>query len=91
MLGSGSFSTLSSVLGLTIWVLIYAYDVSPIRTCPQTIGFSMVVGLAATLTFGAPAEWAGLLGEPQSRQFDISLSALWLICAAIALAVESER
>lgn len=68
MLASGSFSVLSSVVGSTIWVLIYAYDQSPNRTCLQSVGFSMVIGLAATVTFGAPAEWIGLLERPPSEE-----------------------
>ncbi|WAI85767.1 MULTISPECIES: UbiA family prenyltransferase [Achromobacter] len=65
MLGAGSFSILSSVLGLTIIVVIYAYDEHCKRTFPQQAGFAMVIGFAATVALGAPAELINLLPTPQ--------------------------
>ncbi|MBQ2647371.1 MAG: hypothetical protein IJF82_08340 [Achromobacter sp.] len=84
MLGSGSFSMLSTILGATIGVLIYAYDASSVRNCMQQIGFSMVIGLAATVSFGAPAEWIGLLQAAPSEECLKNTQATCHSCAVAA-------
>lgn len=107
MLGSGSFTVLSSILGLTIMVVVYGYDENPKRTFPQQAAFAMVIGFAATVVLGAPAEWAKILPPPHecfkrtaycadiadavSKRINAILFGIWVTSTLFVLACESER
>lgn len=52
----GPYKPLGAVIGLTIAVLIFAYDIEPERNGWQSLAFSMVVSLVLCLTFGYAVE-----------------------------------
>jgi hypothetical protein len=53
----GPYSSLSTVIGVTILFLIFAYDVDPDRSVGQSLAFGAVVGMVGALTLGFPLEW----------------------------------
>ncbi len=52
LFGEGQFTVLSSIVGLTILTVIYAFDVNPRRSTHQQLAFSMVTALVGTTTLG---------------------------------------
>jgi uncharacterized BrkB/YihY/UPF0761 family membrane protein len=53
---SGPYGPASMVIGITILLLILAYDVDPHRSRAQSVAFSAVVALIALLSLGFPME-----------------------------------
>ncbi|GEM_PF-6230471 len=52
LFGEGQFTVLSTIVGLTILTVIYAFDVNPLRSTRQRLAFSMVAALVGTTTMG---------------------------------------
>ncbi len=88
-------------------VIIYAYDESSQRDLLKQMGFAMVIGFAATVTLGYPAQLMKLLPKPEecliktkacldavglvSETINIWLVCIWAVCTLFVLACESER
>ena len=57
-LQDGAYTPLSFVVGITVGILIFAYDVDPYRTKMQSLAFAGVIGLISSLSIGFLIELA---------------------------------
>ncbi|MBL8355472.1 MAG: hypothetical protein JNM01_11635 [Delftia acidovorans] len=55
---SGPYTLVTSVLGITILLLVLAYDIDPHRSRSQSVAYSCVSGLTTLLAVGYPLELA---------------------------------
>ncbi|MEH3085474.1 MAG: hypothetical protein PGN26_02825 [Xylophilus ampelinus] len=62
---SGLYTPVTTVLGVTILLLVLAYDVDPNRTKFQSVAYSCVAGLTTLLAAGFPLEWIFARELPQ--------------------------
>lgn len=65
----GPYSPIGSVIGLTVLVLILAYDVDPQRTRLQSVAFGGVCALVTVLVIGYVLEYVFATNRP--KRFDV--------------------
>ena len=61
----GPYSPIGSVIGLTVLVLILAYDVDPQRTRLQSVAFGAVCALVTVLVIGYVLEYVFATNRPK--------------------------
>lgn len=91
----GPYKPLGAVIGLTIAMLIFAYDIEPVRTGWQSLAFSMVVSLVLCLVFGYVVEciqaWIFVPTSSQTQVPDLSVALFWFCFSYVLWAVDRKR
>lgn len=85
---SGPFSPLTSLLGVVLLLVIYAYDEDEDRDLFQKLAFSTVTGLALTVALGLPAQLLNWLPVPKDCVEVFILGKLEVQCPSAAAAAE---
>ena len=97
-LAPGPYSYFSLVIGFTLLTLLIGYEWPKVRNWGQSIAFSTVLSLCATLVFAVLVEFYlgmgsldGVMnakGEAESRVTDLGLFVLWLIGSAVVFSLD---
>ncbi len=87
---SGPFSPLTSLLGIVILAVIYAYDEDEPRNLFQKLAFAMVTGLALTVTLGLAAQLLNWLPVPKDCFEDYMLGKLEAKCLTAAADISTQ-
>jgi hypothetical protein len=102
---AGPYGPIGMIVGATMFVLIWAYDVDPNRTRLQSFAFGAVCGLILLLTIGYPLEilsandpgtrFSAILREPasdiQSSEVRPIVAILFWLAATLAICWFDQR